>query len=327
MNRSLTLALVLCASTALAQDVTIKLGTLAPAGSTWHNILKEMAEKFQEASGGKVKLKIYPGGTQGSEGDMVRKMGVGQLQASSISNVGLHDIVPDPMIFSAPGMVDAADAQEILPKVEEHLNKQLEAKGYINLSWAHVGTVYVFCTKPYATAEAASEAKFFAWDGDPGSIEAFKLVGFRPVVLASTDVVPSLQTGMINCISQSPAFALTARLFDKANKMMDYPWSYMIGATVVRKDTWEKVPADVRPKLIAIAKELNARIDADARRLNDDAIKAMQKQGLELVKVDGESWRKAAERAWPGVRGKVVGAEFFDRFVKLRDEVRKARAK
>lgn len=325
MRRLMMAAVLVAAQVAMAQDVTIKLGTLAPQGSTWHSLLKELAEKWGEASGGKVKLKIYAGGTQGSEGDMVRKMGVGQLQAASITNVGLHDIVAEPMIFSAPGIVNERDFADIFPKLEPQLNASIEARGYVVLSWAQVGTVGIFCTKPYATPEAAADGKFFAWDGDPASVEAFKLVGFRPVVLSSTDIVPSLQTGMITCVSQVPAYMLTARLFDKANHMVDYPWSYLVGATVVKKDTWDKVPADVKPKLLAIAKEINGRIDAEVKRLNDDAVVAMKKQGLNVVKVDPAPWEKAAQRSWPAVRGKVVPEAFFDQVVKLRDEARKAR--
>ena len=326
MTRRLLMTVVLVAAqVSLAQTVTIKLGTLAPQGSTWHSLLKEMGEKWSDASGGKVKLKIYAGGTQGSEGDMVRKMGVGQLQAASITNVGLHDIVAEPMVFSTPGLFDERDFTEVFPKLEERLGKLVEDKGYVALSWAQVGTVKIFCTDPYTTPEAAADAKFFAWDGDPASVEAFKLIGFRPVVLSSTDIVPSLQTGMISCVSQVPAYVLTARLFDKANKMVDYPWAYLIGATIVKKDAWEKIPADVRPKLLAITKEINARIDAEVKRLNDDAVTAMKKQGLVAVKVEAGPWEKAAMRSWPAVRGKVVPAEFFDDVVKLRDAARAAR--
>ena len=68
-------------------DVVIKLGTLAPNGSTWHTLLKEMGQKWEAASGGKVKLRIYPGGVLGNEGDMVKKMRIGQLQASALTVV------------------------------------------------------------------------------------------------------------------------------------------------------------------------------------------------------------------------------------------------
>lgn len=326
MNRMLLAALLGASLPALADDVTIKLGTLAPQGSSWHLLLKEMAERFADLSGGKVKLKIYAGGTQGGEGDMVRKMGVGQLQAASITNVGLHDIAAEPMVFSTPGLVDAALFGEVFPSVQKRLEAALEAKGFVVLHWAQVGTIYIFCDKAYKTPEAVSEAKFFAWDGDPGSIEAFKLVGFRPVVLGAVDVMPSLQTGMINCIAQAPAYVLTARLFDKANKMIDFPWSYLTGATIVRKDTWEKVPADLRPKLLAAARESGAKVDAEVKKLNDDAIAAMLKQGLETVKVDPAPWQKAADRSWPAVRGKVIPADFFDEVVRLRDVAKKKAA-
>jgi TRAP-type C4-dicarboxylate transport system substrate-binding protein len=323
---ALAALVALFAGSASAQEVQVKLGTLAPQGSTWHNLLKELAERWSAASGGKVKLRIYAGGTQGSEGDMVRKMAVGQLQAASITNIGLHDILKEPSVYSTPGIVDSpAEFQAVFPRVEKKLEALLLEKDYVVLNWAQVGTVQIFCAKPYRSPAEMHDAKFFVWDGDPASVEAFRQVGFRPVVLSATDLVPSLQTGMINCLTQPAAYVLTARLFEKANKMIDYPWAFLIGVTLVRQETWEKVPADLRGKLIAIAHELGARIDAEAKRLNDDAVAAMQKQGLEVVKVDAAVWRAAAERSWPAVRGKVVPAEFFDEVVKYRDEYRKGR--
>jgi TRAP-type C4-dicarboxylate transport system substrate-binding protein len=329
--RKLTLAAALAlglASTASAQEVTIKLGTLAPNGSTWHNLLKEMGERWAEASGGKVKLRIYAGGTQGNEGDMVRKMAVGQLQAAAITNVGMHDVAKEPQALSAPGMIESeAEFAAVFPQVEPQLTKLLDAKGYVPLHWSQVGFIRMFCTKPYRTPAEIADAKMFAWDGDPASVEAWKAAGFRPVVLSSTDVVPSLQTGMINCLANVPLYLLTARLFERANHMIDVPWGYLVGGTLVRKETWEKVPADLRPKLLAISRELGARVDAEVKKLNDDAIQAMKKQGLEVVAVEPGPWRAAAEKAWPVVRGKVVPAPFFDEVVKARDAFRSKNAR
>ncbi len=327
MNRIALAALViLLGGSASAQEVQVKLATLAPQGSPWHNLLKELAERWTAVSAGKVKLRIYAGGTQGSEGDMLRKMGVGQLQAASITNIGMHDLLKEPSVYSTPGIVDSAvEFQAVFPRVEKKLEALLLDRDYVVLNWAQVGTVQIFCSKPYRSPAEMHDARFFVWDGDPASVDAFRQVGFRPVVLSATDMVPSLQTGMINCLTQPAAYVLTARLFEKANKMIDYPWAYLIGATLVRKETWDKVPADLRPKLIAIARELGARIDAEAKRVNDDAVAAMQKQGLEIVKVDPAVWRAAAERSWTAVRGKVVPAEFFDEVVKYRDEYRKGK--
>jgi len=101
--------------------------------------------------------------------------------------------------------------------------------------------------------------------------------------------------------------------------MMDLPWSYMIGATIVRKDTWERIPADLRPKLLAVAKELGQKVDAEVKRLNADAVTAMGKQGLTVVPGDAAAWRTAMEKTWPVVRGGVVPADFFDQVKAARD--------
>ena len=315
--------LVVAAPVMAQQQVQVKLGTLAPNGSTWHELLKEMAEKWGQASNGTVKLRVYAGGTQGNEGEMVRKMAVGQLQGAAVTSVGLHDIIAEPQALAAPLMFDsAAELQRALPVLEPKLDALLEKKGYVALNWGAIGAIKLFCTKPFKTPAEAAGAKVFAWEGDPGSVKAWKAAGFNPVVLSSTDVITSLQTGLIVCIPNVPLYVLTARLFEKAPFMIDVPWGWLVGATIVRKDAWEKIPADLRPRLLAIAKELGKKVDAEVAKLNTEAVAAMEKQGLKVVKVDPAAWRVVAEKSWPVVRGEVVPAAFFDEVKTLRDAQR-----
>ncbi len=323
MKKLLLAALLAALAPSASAQVTIKLGTLAPAGSTWHEILKEMGQKWEAASGGQVKLRVYAGGAQGSEGDMVRKMGIGQLQAASISNVGMHDVLPEPQTLSVPMMFgDEPEMECAFAKVRPRIEAAMEKKGFLVLQWSRIGAMSLFCNAPYRTPAEMASAKVFAWEGDPKSVEAWRAAGFRPVVLSSTDIVPSLQTGMIDCVTNVPLYVLTSRLFEKANKMMDLPWGWILGATIVKKDAWEKIAPDTRQKLQAIAVELGEKVDAEVRRLNVDAVAAMKKQGLQVVPVDAAPWRAAMEKSWPVVRGGVVPAEFFDEVKGARDACR-----
>ncbi|MBI2461200.1 MAG: TRAP transporter substrate-binding protein DctP, partial [Candidatus Rokubacteria bacterium] len=74
---------LLLAAPVHARTLTIKLGTLAPEGSSFYRLIRDMAEAWQEASGGRIRVRIYPGGVAGDDPDMVRKMRVGQLQAAA----------------------------------------------------------------------------------------------------------------------------------------------------------------------------------------------------------------------------------------------------
>jgi TRAP-type C4-dicarboxylate transport system substrate-binding protein len=319
-------ALVAALSTAArAEPVTIKLGTLAPQGSSWHDLLKEMGQRWEQASGGQVKLRIYAGGAQGSEGDMVRKIAIGQLQAASITNVGMHDVIPEPQALSVPFLFDdEAQMTCAFEKVKPQLEEALARRNLVALQWSRVGSIYLFCDAARRTPAEASQAKVWAWEGDPKSVEAYRAAGLHPVVLSATDIVPSLQTGMIDCVPNVPLYVLTARLFEKASYMMDAPWSHMIGATLVRKDAWEKIAPDLRAKLVAIAADLGRKVDAEVKRLQNDAIAAMQKQGLKVVPTDPAPWRAAMEKTWPIIRGGVVPAPFFDQVKAARDQCRSA---
>jgi TRAP-type C4-dicarboxylate transport system substrate-binding protein len=138
------------------------------------------------------------------------------------------------------------------------------------------------------------------------------------------DIVPALQTGMIDCLNNVPLYALTTRTFQKARYLIDLPWGFMVGATVVRRDAWERIPAPLRPRLLESARLVGGRIDAEVRRLNEEAVVAMRGQGLTLVPVDVEAWRPAMEKSWEVLRGRVVPAPFFDEVRDARDACRAA---
>jgi TRAP-type C4-dicarboxylate transport system substrate-binding protein len=313
---------------AAAQQITIKLGTLAPQGSTWHELLKEMGQKWEQVSGGKVKLRIYAGGVQGSEGDMVRKMGINQLQAAAITNIGMHDVISEPQALAVPFLfTDPAEMDCAFEKVRGRIDAALAAKNLVALHWSKVGDFRLFCNAPYKTPAEMKDAKVFCWEGDPKSEAAWRASGYRPVVLSGADVYPSFQTGMIDCLANVPLFVMTTRAFEKGKYMMDTSWGTILGATLVRKDAWEKIDPALRAQLLAITLEIAKRVDTEVARLNADAVTAMKKQGLTSVPVDVAPWRAAAEKSWPVVRGGVVPADFFDEVKGARDACRAAKKK
>ena len=321
----LALALMLAATSASAQTtVRIKLGTLAPQGSTWHQLLLSMAQDFATASSGKVELKIYAGGTQGNEGEMIRKMSIGQLQAASMTSIGLREITPEPQAEDVPFMIGSYDEYDYVhERVRGKLEEAIARKSYQVLQWGEVGFVYLFSTQPYRTPADFGKGKVFTWNGDPGAEAAWKAAGFHPVVLSSTDLIPALTSGMINIVAQSPLFAYTANLYSRANQMLDLRWGLLTGATVVRKDAWEKIAPGVRQELLRIAEDYSKKTREDIRKQNEDAILQMKKRGLNVQKPDDvQAWQDAAEQANAVVRGKVVPAPIYDEVKRYRDEYR-----
>jgi TRAP-type C4-dicarboxylate transport system substrate-binding protein len=315
------------ASAAGAQQVVVKMATLVPEGSSWHQVLKETAEKWKTLSGGRVVVRIYPGGVAGDDADVVRKMRLGTLNAGVMTEVGVAEIdkavyaLGVPMMYSSYEEVDA-----VLEKLRPSLEARMEAKGFVVLNWLDGGWNHFFTQKPVATPDDLKGLKLMTTSGDPQGDEIYKAAGFHPVPLPAPEISTALQTGLITAIQVPPQIAVITQYFTHAKYMTDLNWLLLLGATVISKSTWEQIPADVRPALLAATREAGNRLRADVRASGDRDVEAMKKRGLVVVPVDArakELWRKAAEAVYPRIRGTVVPADAFDEAVRFRDEYRK----
>ena len=97
-------------------------------------------------------------------------------------------------------------------------------------------------------------------------------------------------------------------------------------ATIVRKDAWEKIPADLRPALLESARVAGQRLRDEVRASGERDVEAMKKRGLNVVSVDPKTralWQKTAESFYPRIRGVLVPADAFDEAMRYRDEYRK----
>jgi TRAP-type C4-dicarboxylate transport system substrate-binding protein len=144
--------------------------------------------------------------------------------------------------------------------------------------------------------------------------------GFKPVVVAATDVVPSLQSGLVDAFPQTPLGALALQWFGLAPNMLDVPWAPLLGATVISKEAWEAIPAQYHAPLMEAARKNGEEIQAAVRAQDKKAVEVMKKYGLQVNGVDAATfarWQAIAETTYPIVRNKMVGAEVFDKTKKL----------
>ncbi|MEI6211925.1 MAG: TRAP transporter substrate-binding protein DctP [bacterium] len=300
-----------------ATPLKVKLATLAPTGSSYHKSLMAMRESWKKSSNGGVELVIYADGKLGGEADTVNLMAVNSVQASMLTAVGLSEIELGvsglqniPMGFHSLDEVDYV-GERLRPLLQERLAK----KGFVVLFWTDAGWVRFFAKKPFATPDELKKLKLFTWAGCPEQVTIYKSAGFNPVPLETADILPGLQTGLIEAVPAPPVFALVGQMDTRAPHMLELNWGPLVGACVIRKETWEKIPADLREGLLTSAAATGVEIKANARRESDDSVKAMEKRGLTVTKITPEQeaqWRLVAEAAYPQIRGSFVPADVFD---------------
>jgi TRAP-type C4-dicarboxylate transport system substrate-binding protein len=310
--------------------VVVRMATLVPDGSSWYLILKEAADRWKQVSGGRVIVRLFPGGVAGDDPDVVRKMRLGTLNAGLLTSVGVAEIDKSVYAMGVPLMYDSyEEVYWVHEKMRPKLEASLEAKGFVVLNWADGGWVHFFTTKPVAVPDELRKLRLFTWAGDAEAVEVWRSAGFNPVPLPSTEIATALQTGLVEALSSPPQVAVISQFFTHARNMTDLRWQLLQGATIITKATWEKIPADVRPELLKVSQEAGARLQKEIRDAEAKDVLAMKSRGLTVVPVSAAQraqWQKLTESLYPRIKGRVVPAEAFDEAMRYRDEYRRQRA-
>jgi len=325
--RLFTLALMLFAvyGGAIAADRTVlKFGTIAPEGSDWHDALLELRQRWLDLSDGTVELRIYAGGVLGGETEMVRKVQRRGLDGIAISGAGLPRIDSSigclniPMLFNTYQQLDY-----VRTRIGSELEQNVEDRGFKILTWAEGGWVYFFTKRPISTPDQLRTLRLWITPGFPDHEKLFKEFDFQVVPLPATDMLTSLQTGLIEAIDVPPLFALLDRSYQIASNMVDLKWAALNAAMVISSKAWDTIPEGLRPQLASAAVEIGARLRQSIRSAEIEAIQEMQNRGLniiELTQAQQQQWQSLVQSAYPKLPCNQEHPELFENITALLEE-------
>ncbi|MEE9161378.1 MAG: TRAP transporter substrate-binding protein DctP [Candidatus Neomarinimicrobiota bacterium] len=307
------------------KPVIIRLATLVPVGSPWYDVLEDVVSEWHEISANRVQVRLYPGGVAGDERDLITKMRIDHLQAAAMSATGVSEIdlgiwgLSLPMLLQEYNQLDWLRAQ-----LADELEQRIERGGFIVLGWVDVGWMYWFSKDPIRRPEDLQKQRIFTWSTGPNVEGMWRSAGFHSVSIAATDVLPALQTGLVDAIAATPLTAATFQWFALANHMTPIKWSVMTGAIVITKRAWERIPAELRPRLLAATRRQLKGVKDELRNMDDKAVAVMKEHGLQIVSVTEEDrrvWRTLMDEHIHKLRGLLTDTTMYDMIMGLREQM------
>jgi len=314
--------LLICAAPrAGAQEFTIKFASLATEGSTWMNVMKEYDAAIRKESGGRMGFKIYAGGVQGEDKDVMRKIRLGQLHSAGMTGVGVGEISSKLRILDAPFLFNNYAEVDNFQKVfENELNQEFVKNDFILLGWTEVGFVYVLTNTPVRSVADMNGVKMWAWEGDAIAEAAFRALGISPIPLSVVDVLTSLQTGLINGAYTSPLAAVVLQWNTRVKYMLNVPLADASGAVVVSKKKFDTLPADMQEILLRNGRKYLSVLTQKSRDENAAAIQTMKKNGVQLIEVNAaamlQEFAAIGKKARQSLVGKLFDQDFLNRVEK-----------
>jgi TRAP-type C4-dicarboxylate transport system substrate-binding protein len=289
--------------------VEIRMATIAPKASKAMRILRAWDMSVQEKTQGRVKFRFYAGGIAGDERDVLRKMKVSQIDATSLTSVGLGQIVRSASVLQVPGMFHSyKELAAVRSAMDAEWQKQFGDAGYRLLGWFDIGFGRIFSAQSIARPSDLKKARPWVWRDDPVFPELMKIVGANGVPLSLPEVFPALQTKMVDTVIASPTAALGLQWFNNVKYMTKQADIALVGATLLTNQVFHSLRPEDQEVLSETGKQAHQKALELISSEEQADYAALKARGI--IEVDTAPYAAEWNKAYADLRGQLVGRLF-----------------
>ena len=263
---------------------TFKVATLSPDGSFWMKTMREAGKEVEAATDSRVKFKWYPGGVMGDDKAVLRKMRVGQLQGAALPMGELLSFYPDSQAYGIPFLFNSYEEVDyVRSQLDDSLITGFAEGGMEVLGIAEGGFGYFLTAEPVRVPADLQQQKVWVPQNDVVSARLAQSIGVTPIPLTLPDVLPGLQTGLVNTVAVSPMGAIVLQWHTRVAHITDIPLMYFCGVISLTGKSFNKLSADDQAVVKAVFGKAFKLIDERNRMDNVKAFEALTNQGVETV--------------------------------------------
>ena len=205
-------------------EVRIKFATLAPSSSSWGKSLSMMARAVRSRTDKNVLIKVYYGAKMGDEIEVAKKMAVGQLDGAAFTGNGLGQVCLEARVMEVPFLFNSSsEVRHVYELLEDDINVYFEKNKFHLISLTETGYAYFFSKSDIRNFDDVRKSKMWAWKGDQVANIIMQEVDIPSIAINFTEVIPSLQTGVIDGFYCTPTAAISLQWHLEAKYMLDQP--------------------------------------------------------------------------------------------------------
>jgi TRAP-type C4-dicarboxylate transport system substrate-binding protein len=288
-----SLILSICIAFVPAEAKVYKIATIAPDGLSWLKKFRASTREIEQKTEGRVKFKIYPGGVQGDDQTVLRKMRIGQLHGGALAAGSLTKFYPDLQIYNLPlEFRDFEEVDYVRANLDDRIIQGLADAGLVSFGLIETGFAYVLSSQPVRSVDDLRKLKAWIPDNDPIAVRLIRSFGVTPIPLSLADVLASLQTGLINAVAIPPIVAIALQWHTQVKYLTEMPMVYIYSMLAMDRKAFMKMDAGDQIIVREILTSTFAEIDRDNRRDNVTAYQALLNQGIETVIPTDENRRE-----------------------------------
>lgn len=230
-------------------EFPMKVATVAPPGTPWETLLRKFKKLVEGKSEGRIDVKPLLGGAAGDEVATAEACKMGKIQCWGGSMGALESFVPEVAGLELPFMFSSwKKAYGVLGKIRTQMHDLLWDRGFKLALYSQNGFRSIGSTYPITSLK---DLKGHKMRSQPNKvhIETWRAFGAAPVSMAITEVLSSLQTGVIDGYDNTELFAFAAALYASTSHWTLTRHIYQPAAVVYSRKFWESLPAELQEVL------------------------------------------------------------------------------
>lgn len=222
---------------------TLTLGHVIADGTPTDEGADKLAKLVDEASGGKIKIEVYPNSALGDNRAMLESVQQGTIDMVVPAVANLAAFTTSTKLFDMPFLFTSDEhAEAVLDgEVGTQILKDLESAGLVGLAWWLQGWRELTTDKiEFHKAGDLNGAKIRVQDNEI-HIATWKALGGSPTTLAYSEIFTALQQKTINC-QENPLSNIKLSGFSEVQNyviMTDHIYDAI--PLVMSKKTWDKL--------------------------------------------------------------------------------------
>jgi tripartite ATP-independent transporter DctP family solute receptor len=281
---------------AAAAALNLRASDVHPAGFPTVVAIENMGKKLQAATGGRIKLQMFPGGVLGSDKSVVEQVRVGAVQIARVSLGEIGPIVPDVNVFNLPFVFrDEAHMRKVIdgPIGDQMLDKISDSPAkLVALGWMDGGSRSVYAKKAIIIPADLQGIKIRSI-GNSVFVDTMKAMGGNGVSMSFGDVYGALQTGVIDAAENNSPSLYTSNHYSITKFYSQTRHLIIPEIFVMSRSTWNKLSRQEQ----ALVKKLSREAQAEQRVLWDktvaDCNAKLKAAGVVFSEVDRQAFYDA----------------------------------
>lgn len=267
-----------------AQDIkerTLKLGLNGPEGHPAVAGMKKFADLVAARSGDKIKVKLFLGGTLGSDQAVTSSVQGGTIEMAVMNSGILASLSKDLAIFDFPFLFANEKESDAIcdGPVGQKLHKELESKGVIGLAYWELGYRQITTSKRAINKVEDIDGLKLRVIPNPINVDWVKALGANPTPMPFPEVYGALEARAIDG-QENPISVIASNRFWEVQKFVALTnHQYNPQSVIFSKKIWDSMSPAERKIIQDSAVE--------ATKVQRDASRAAQAANLELLKKNG----------------------------------------